>query len=176
MKIKFTILLSLVFSFLSFPTLAQENTLGTSTELKVETPILTPDGNEIPTFHATDLSQVFEQAEKYYKAGQAWNKLKCEPKTGFICTKWKCAERETKTYLILDKGNSTISRCEGEICDKYAADFNQTGVFYNVQTEGPIGTLIRILGDSRYKEITTVGLDAYIANGNCEPITDDKIN
>jgi hypothetical protein len=77
-----------------------------------------------------------------------------------------------KAQVILDKKKETITRCEGKNCETFPAKFNQTGVFVNVQTEGPVGTLIRILGDSRYKEITTVGLDAYIANGNCEVVID----
>jgi hypothetical protein len=72
----------------------------------------------------------------------------------------------------LDKKKETITRCDGKMCESFGAEFKQTGVFFNIQTEGPIGTLIRVLGDNRYKEITTVGLDAYIANGNCEVVTE----
>jgi hypothetical protein len=119
-----------------------------------------------------DFQKVYQEAETYFKAAKAWEKLKCEPKSGFICTKRECPKKEIKAYLILDKKEKTISRCEGKNCETFAAQFNQTGVFYNIQSDGPVGTLIRILGDSRYKEITTVGLDAYIANGNCEVIRD----
>ncbi len=127
---------------------------------------------DVPALQGTDLSKVFAEAEKYYKAAQDWKKLKCEPKSGFLCTKRECPKREVFTYLILDKKAKTITRCEKDICEKFPAEFRQTGVFVNVQTEGPVGTLIRILGNSRYKEITTVGLDAYIANGNCEVVLD----
>jgi hypothetical protein len=119
-----------------------------------------------------DFQKLFSEAENYFKIAKAWKKIKCEPKTGFICTKRECNKRDTKAYLILDKAKKTITRCEDEVCESFAAEFKQNGVFFNIQSEGPIGTLIRVLGDSRYKEITTVGLDAYIANGNCEAITD----
>jgi hypothetical protein len=119
-----------------------------------------------------DFPKLFSEAEAYFKAAKAWDKLKCEPKSGFICTKRECAKRTIKAILILDKKQNTIKRCEDSNCEEFAAEFNQTGAFVNIQTEGPVGTLIRILGDSRYKEITTVGLDAYIANGNCEVITE----
>lgn len=115
-----------------------------------------------------DFQKLFSEAENYYKLAKAWEKIKCEPKSGFICTKRECAKRDAKAFVILDKKKKTISRCEGDKCEEFPAQFKQTGVYFNVQTEGPIGTLIRVLGDNRYKEITTIGLDAYIANGNCE--------
>ena len=129
------------------------------------------DPSEIEPFN---FDKLFNEAEKYYKASKAWKKLKCQPKSGFLCTKHECVRRDTKIFLILDKEESKISRCEGDNCETFDGEFKQTGVFYNVQTEGPIGTLIRILGDNRYKEISTVGLDAYIANGNCEVILDEE--
>lgn len=125
-----------------------------------------PSGN----LEKFDFQKVFADAEDYFKAAKAWKKLKCEPKSGFLCTKTECLKRDIKTTLTLDKEEKTIMRCEGKNCEQFPAEFRQTGVFYNIQAEGPIGTLIRVLGNNRYKEITTVGLDAYIANGNCEEI------
>ncbi len=127
---------------------------------------------DVPSLQGTDLSKVFAEAEKYFTAAKNWQKLRCEPKSGFLCTKRECPKREVFTHLILDKKAKTITRCEKDVCESFPAQIKQTGVFTNVQTEGPVGTLIRVLGDSRYKEITTVGLDAYIANGNCEVITE----
>lgn len=170
MNIK-SLFLTVIFCFLSSQVLAKDkdNTLIKAPKIisEVSKHSLSED---IPKLENTDLSKVFAQAEKYFQAGKSWKKLRCTPVTGFICTKWKCAKRDTETFLILDKKKERISRCEGKTCDTFPAEFRQTGVFYNVQTRGPIGTLIRILGDSRYKEITTVGLDAYVANGNCEVI------
>jgi hypothetical protein len=131
-----------------------------------------------------DFKKLFTDAENYFNSAKAWKKLKCTPKSGFICTKHECKKRDIKSFLILDKENKIIKRCEkGNLCERFKAQFEQTGVYFNIQTSGPVGTLIRILGDSRFKEISTVGLDAYIANGNCEVIPhsefseedDDKI-
>jgi hypothetical protein len=131
-----------------------------------------------------DFKKLFSDAETYFNSAKAWKKLKCSPKSGFVCTKHECKKRDIKSFLVLDKENKIIKRCEKENnCERFKAQFEQTGVYFNVQTAGPIGTLIRILGDSRFKEISTVGLDAYIANGNCEVIPqsqyseddDDKI-
>jgi hypothetical protein len=173
MKIKFTIILTVILSLLSCSSWAKENKINTTSPKITASIPKTSATADIPDFEPTDLTKVFAQAEKYYKEGQAWKKLKCQPKTGFICTKWECAKRDTKTFLILDKNDKTISRCEEGICDKYPAEFERTGVFFSVQSKGPISTFVRVLGDSRYKEITTIGMDAYVANGNCESITDD---
>lgn len=178
MKTKFIILFATVFSLVFESSWAKETApksttsdakLSTSLDKKRHKNTLEDD---VPSLQGTDLSKVFAEAEKYFKAAQNWQKLKCEPKSGFICTKRECPKREVFTYLLLDKKTKTITRCEKDVCESFPAEFRQTGVFMNVQTEGPVGTLIRVLGDSRYKEITTVGLDAYIANGNCEVVID----
>lgn len=121
-----------------------------------------------------DFEKLFDSAEDYFKKSKNWKKIKCKPINGFLCTKHFCKPRKIKSTLILDKEEEMITRCEGEICESYKAEFNQTGVFFNIQSEGPIGSLIRVLGNSRYKEITTVGLDAYISNGNCEIYVEEE--
>lgn len=175
MKIRFLFLFTAFFTLFSYSSFAKENVIKPASEPKITTSIkrpLTSLEQDIPALQGTDLEKVFAEAEKYFKAAQDWNKLKCEPKSGFICTKRECLKKPVFTHLILDKKAKIISRCEKDVCEKFPAQFKQTGVFINVQTEGPVGTLVRILGDSRYKEITTVGLDAYIANGNCEIVVD----
>jgi hypothetical protein len=119
-----------------------------------------------------DFEKVFVEAEAYFKAAQSWKKLRCEGKSGFICIKKECIKKPIVSHIILDKKKGLVSRCEGDHCEDFEAEFTQTGVFFNVQTKGPIGSIIRILGDSRYKEVSLFGLDAYIVNGNCEVITD----
>ena len=143
--------------------------IKSTAEEKLANPVIAEkdDREEIEAF---DFQRLFKDAEQYYKSAKSWSKLKCEPKNGFICAKHTCKKRPSYSHIMLDKKDGTITRCEGKRCEQYPAEFKQTGVFYNIQTEGPIGTLIRVLGDSRYKEITTVGLDAYIANGNCEVV------
>ena len=115
----------------------------------------------------------FSEAQNYYKLAKDWKTLKCSPKSGFICSKHECKRRDIFSHVILDKNKKTVSRCEKDICETFEAEFEQTGSFINIQSKGAIGSIIRILGDSRYKEITTVGLDAYIANGNCELVKDN---
>ncbi len=146
---------------------AKENEIQPLTKNIEISPTKKDSREEIKPF---DFNKLFADAESYFKAAKAWKVIKCEPKSGFLCTKHECKKRDIKASIILDKKAKTITRCEGENCESFSAEFEQTGVFFNVQSKGPIGTLIRILGDSRYKEITTVGLDAYIANGNCEVV------
>ena len=110
------------------------------------------------------------EAEQYFKLSHDWKVLKCIPKTAFICTKKECLTREVENTLILDKSKNKVSVClvnDINKCNDYPADFSQTGVFFNIQTEGSAGVLIRVLGNSRYKAISTIGLDAYISNGEC---------
>lgn len=162
MKIKSLILILLI-SLLPLQSFAKDSFKAKSGK--------TVDG-DIDAIKNFDIEKVFSEAETYYKAAKAWEKIKCTPKTGFICSKWECTRRDSKVTVTLDKKKETITRCDGKQCETFDAEFKQTGVFYNIQTEGPIGTLIRVLGDNRYKEITTVGLDAYIANGNCKVVVD----
>ena len=117
-----------------------------------------------------DFKKTLVEAEQYFKLSREWKILKCIPKTAFICTKKECLNREVENSLILDKSKSKVSICEvdnANKCSDYPADFSQTGVFFNIQTEGSAGVLIRVLGNSRYKAISTIGLDAYISNGEC---------
>ncbi|MBL6664231.1 MAG: hypothetical protein ISQ34_00105 [Rickettsiales bacterium] len=117
-----------------------------------------------------DFDDVFKQAQQYRRESMSWKKLKCTPRTGFLCAKWSCKKKDVSSYLILDKDSKQITRCSEEDCESISAKFEPAGIYYNIHAEGPLGSLIRILGNSRYKEITTVGLDAYIGNGECEEI------
>ncbi len=166
MKIK-SLIFSVIFCLIATIGFAKENAIESGVMPTVK--LNKDDRDPIMPF---DFQKVYTEAETYFKAAKAWHKIKCTPNNGFICSKHECKKRQTKTFLILDKKKETITRCDGKMCENFEAKFNQTGVFYNIQTEGPVGTLIRILGDSRYKEITTVGLDAYIANGNCEVVAE----
>lgn len=158
------------FALMASPTLAKENEIKSPAAVKNIELGKKDTREDIQPFN---FSKLFSEAENYFKAAKAWEVIKCEPKSGFICTKHECVKRNIKATVTLDKKHKTITRCEGKNCETFEAAFNQTGVYVNVQTQGPIGTLIRILGDSRYKEITTIGLDAYIANGNCEVVGDE---
>lgn len=169
MKIR-PLFLFIALNLLASNSFAKENDIKAEPNIKLSTS--KKDSRE--DLKSFDFQKLFADAESYYKQAKAWKKLKCEPKSGFVCTKHECKKRPVKSYLILDKKEKTITRCENEDCQSFPAEFEQTGVFFNVQTEGPIGTLIRVLGDNRYKEITTVALDAYIANGECSTITENN--
>jgi hypothetical protein len=145
------------------------------TEKTKNTEIKTKKTDNREPIQKIDFKKLFSDAETYFNKAKSWQKLKCSPKSGFICTKHECKKRDIVSFLILDKENALIKRCEeGNMCEKFKAEFLQTGVYFNIQTSGPVGALIRVLGDSRFKEISTVGLDAYIANGECEIISQDQ--
>lgn len=165
MKIR-TLLTITALVFSSSQALAKKNDIKSSTEEKlVESLDAKKDSRE--EIAAFDYQKLFNDTEGFFRAAKSWKKIKCEPKNGFICTKHACSKKDSSVHVVLDKVKETITRCEGKYCESFPAKFSQTGVFFNIQSDGPVGTLIRVLGDSRYKEITTVGLDAYIANGEC---------
>jgi hypothetical protein len=170
MKIK-SILPVLIFSLFATASFAKSS----KTKIVVPETEYEVDQIESVQIQPIDFQKLFQEADKVFKLAKAWEKIKCEPKTGFICTKKECIKKESPTLLILDKEEETITRCDkANNCETIEAEFKQTGVFFNIQSEGPVGTLIRVFGDSRYKEITTVGLDAYITNGECKIVKEDE--
>ena len=160
MKIK--ILFALIFAFSTSQTLANDII---NSDLKIDLKVKKTDNRE--KIHQFDFNKLLKKAERLHKDAKSWKKLKCTPKSGFICTKHSCTKRKAKYSLTLDKEEEMVTRCEGKICESFEAEFEQTGVFFNISSKGPVGTLIRVLGDYRYKEISTIALDAYIANGEC---------
>ena len=169
---KFSLIFLLL--FLSFNLQANSKDLDINSKIK-NTDIKKTDNRE--EIKEIDFKKLFTDAETYFNQAKNWQKLKCSPKSGFICTKHECKKRDLKTLLILDKKNTIIKRCENEnFCERFKAKFDQTGVYFNIQTSGPAGTLIRVLGDNRYKEISTIGLDAYIINGECVVIPENEFS
>lgn len=168
MLMKIKILLTLIFALTSSQIFAKD---ALDPDLSIKLTTTKKDDRE--GLDKFDFDKLFQNAERYYKDAKAWQKIKCEPKSGFICTKHTCDKRPPSHVVILDKKAETVTRCDqANNCESFDAEFEQTGVFFNIQAKGPIGTLIRVLGDYRYKEITTVGLDAYIANGECVVISE----
>ncbi len=122
---------------------------------------------EIKTF---DFERIFAETEQYFEAAKSWKKLKCHAKSAFICTKRECPELKLikDSHIILDRKSEILSLCKEKSCRYYAADFMQTGVFVSIRVKNSEGIFIRVLGNSRFKEISMIGLDAYISNGECE--------
>lgn len=137
---------------------------------ELKTPkIVSGNDKNLKVNQEASLEETLKEVDAYMSAARKWEKLKCIPKTNFICTKKECLKRNIFVWLILDKNKGTVSRCEDkDHCYTYEASFLQSGVNINIQGREPIGSMIKVLGDSRYKEIATIGLDAYISNGECE--------
>lgn len=128
----------------------------------------TENVKDVKTF---DFDRIFRETEEYFNAAENWKRIKCTPKSTFVCTKRECPQiKVTDAYIIIDRSKKTISLCKSKICKFFKATINQTGVFTVVKVKDSDGVLIKILGDSRYKEINTIGLDAYISNGECEEV------
>ena len=152
---------------------ANYKALNTSTKTeakKSETSKVEPkDISEVKTF---DFDRIFREANRYFEAAQSWKVLKCIPKTGFICSKRECPQIKLPepSALVMDRKQKTLAICRNKVCEYYPAEFDQTGIFINVRLQNSQGIIIRILGDSRFKEIVIIGLDAYITNGECEAL------
>ena len=120
---------------------------------------------DVKTF---DFERVLEETEKYFNAAHRWTKIKCTPKSSFVCTKRQCPElKDNNSHFVIDKKKETLSICRNQNCKLFKAIISNVGVFNTIKIKGSDGMLLRVLGDNRYKEITMIGLDAYISNGEC---------
>jgi hypothetical protein len=169
MKIKLLVALVALLAVISNQSFAQPTLKsgGSSLKATVDNSGKTP---KITLQTEFSMEETFKQIQAYMDAAKKWKKLKCTPKSGFICTKRECIKRKPVAWLVLDKDKETVSRCEGEEekdCVTYDAEFSQSGVNVNIQGEEPNGAMVKVLGNNRYKEIVTIGLDAYIFNGEC---------
>ncbi len=163
--------IAIILTLISFQgAFAQEKTTK-QTEKKVEK-VDAKSVNDIKTF---DFERIFTEAETYYNAAKNWQKIKCTSASGFVCTKRECPRLNLveNSHMILDKKSEIISLCKDKVCRYYPAEFEQTGVFVNVRVKDSDGILIRVLGDSRFKQISMIGLDAYISNGACESVKNE---
>ena len=161
MKIKFfAAILAIYLATNPFLSLAAESLKATETSSDVNI-------SNIKTF---DFERIFKEADAYFEAAQKWRTVKCIPKTMFVCAKHDCTKLKPieSTALVVDKDKKTLALCHNKICQYYSAKFEQTGVFINVEAKDVNGIFIRILGNSRFKEIAMIGLDSYITNGECE--------
>ena len=169
MKIKFTFatLLSLLiaFSTTSFAASAsKEKPAVSANDEKLDDMVIKAE--DIRTF---SFEKIFARANMYYEAARKWDRVKCVPKTTFVCTKRECPKLpvQPNSYMVLDKKNKTIALCRAELCSYFSAKYEQSGVFILAEVEELAGVYIRVLGDSRYKEISMIGLDSYISNCEC---------
>lgn len=97
----------------------------------------------------------------------AWQKLKCTPKTRLDCDGTNCTQSQPVVHLILDRQNKTYSRCDTKGCDKYDASFGSGGIYTNIQASNPNGGIIKVLGNRQYIEIATLGLGSVFQSGSC---------
>ena len=127
---------------------------------------------DVKTF---DFERILRETEKYYQAAISWKKIKCFPKSNFVCTKRECPKVDTAdVYTVIDRNREILSICRKGACKYFKAVIKQVGVFNSVKIEDSDGVFIKILGDNRYKEINMMGLDAYISNGECVDFEEDQ--
>lgn len=135
----------------------------------------TKNPKDVKSVKTFDFEKVLRETEGYFNAAARWKKIKCMPKTSFVCTKRECPEiKFNDSYFVIDKDKETLSICRNQMCKMFKAEITASGVFHSINIEDSNGILIKVLGDNRYKEITMLGLDAYISNGECEDYDEEK--
>ncbi len=175
MKIKFlTAVIGLCFVASTFALAAESAVATKSAKPKTKDVELYNSTQNVADVKTFDFDRIFKEADAYFNAAQKWKVLKCIPKSLFVCSKRECPKLNLtgSSALIVDKDKETLALCRNKVCQYYTAEFEQTGVFVNVKVKNINGINIRILGDSRFKEVALVGLDAYITNGECEVLND----
>jgi hypothetical protein len=114
-----------------------------------------------------EMNVAFEQINEDIKTVDAWQKLKCTPKTPLDCDGTNCTESQPVVYLILDRANKTLSRCDTKGCDTYDAFFGSSGLYTNIQPRNPTGLMVKVLGNREYIEMATIGLSTVFQHGSC---------
>lgn len=125
---------------------------------------------EITKNEDEEMNAAFDQINEDIQTVDAWQKLKCTPKTRLDCDRTNCTQSQPVVYLILDRQNKTYSRCDTKGCDSYDAIFGSNGIYTNIQASSPTGGMIKVLGNREYIEMTTIGLDSIFQNGSCVEI------
>ena len=139
---------------------ADQKEVVTKTETKKSsTKIDNKDAKNIEDIKTFDFERIFREANDYFIAAQKWQTIKCIPQSMYVCSKHECPKLKLldNAAIVIDKNNKTIALCRNKICQYYDAELDQTGVFVNVKVKGINGILTRILGDSRFKQISVVG-------------------
>jgi hypothetical protein len=94
--------------------------------------------------------------------------LVCRPFQQATCdVESPCEETETPIYLIVDQEAGTYQRCDTDGCDKYLAEFKDSGSFFTNIVFAP-GTLAKLFnGGQFYTEVVTLGLETIVSHGAC---------
>ena len=104
MKIKLTAILLAIFALTSSTAFAAaKNEKKASLEVEQYKTSEKKDPADDLKIQSFDFQKLFSEAETYFKAAKAWKRLRCEPKSGFLCTKRECPKREVKAFIVLDK-------------------------------------------------------------------------
>ncbi|WP_424982064.1 hypothetical protein [Maritalea sp. S77] len=94
--------------------------------------------------------------------------LICKPFQQATCdVQSPCEETKTPIYLIVDQEAGTYQRCDTDGCDKYLAEFKDSGSFFTNIVFAP-GTLAKLFNRGQfYTEVVTLGLETIVSHGAC---------
>ena len=93
--------------------------------------------------------------------------MRCEITSKFSCLPAGCASNQLGIYNLIDLDRRTISRCDQNGCDTYAANVTRSGAFFVVDVPGR-GMLAKLSVDGAdYVELATLGPGVLVSFGHC---------
>lgn len=134
---------------------------------------------QVPQLDEVDWNKPFEKnlaLESVYKNSTQLpeHNTVCFPAKKLLCNSGACEIAEPNIFNLIS-GSSvspsqhpTFSRCDSKGCDVYDSRFESPGEYVNVQPLDPKGMMFKMsLGDSKYLEVVTLGLDTLVSWGYC---------
>jgi hypothetical protein len=93
--------------------------------------------------------------------------VRCDFSEKYRCFAGGCTPANLSVFIRLDHEAGTYERCDTRGCDSYTATYNRSGEFVNVALPER-GVLAKLsLGDGKFLEVATLGLDTLAGFGTC---------
>lgn len=92
----------------------------------------------------------------------------CLPDKRYFCYKDNCSKEKPMVFLLVNKQDKIIYRCDNKPCDKYEYELSQSGVYENIRPINNNGLLYKISNIGGYTEVSTLLDGAYLTFGQCK--------
>jgi hypothetical protein len=92
--------------------------------------------------------------------------MTCVTQVFNVCEEGQCRQiiNPNKSWVELELNK--MKKCDGKSCDTYPVDVARSGEFINIAI-GNRGYLLKIDGEGRFVEVSTLGLMTIVKNGKC---------
>lgn len=95
----------------------------------------------------------------------------CVPEFRYDCSTDNCEQKKPVVFILYDENTNKVYRCDKQPCDGYDVLKEISGLYINLTSITPNGSLIKLSDNNEYVEIVSLGLDFIIYRGKC---TDKK--